>query len=209
MKRPGVNGLLACMSVVLGVGSALLTIHGCEDRDEAYAPVVLGPISRGAAYAPTEAPTNPPDLIYEPVPVPSVSETAAVPAEAVAALPPTPAPQPAAAPAMAPMIETAPALVPVLPTPTQTIAVEPDEADVLTRGPLHEAYGELVAYNPQPGILIAKAPPAPVEELPPEMKPAGSNVTWIPGYWWWDEELNDFIWISGLWRDAPPECEWV
>jgi hypothetical protein len=205
MKRPGANSVLVCLSVVLGVGSALLTIHGCENRDEAYVPVVLGPISGGTP----EAPTNPPDLIQEPAPAAAVPETAAATAETVAPSSPAPAPQPAAAPATVPMIETAPALVPVLPSPTQTIAVEPDEADVLTRGRLHEAYGELIAYNPQPGIIITKAPPAPVEELPPEMKPAGNNVIWIPGYWWWDEEQNDFVWISGLWRDAPPDCEWV
>src|SRR5207302_2601832 len=32
---------------------------------------------------------------------------------------------------------------------------------------------------------------------------------WIPGYWFWDDERNDFIWISGSWRVSPPNMQWV
>src|SRR5262249_16867084 len=52
-------------------------------------------------------------------------------------------------------------------------------------------------------------PPAPVEELPPAQKPEGENVQWIPGYWAWDQDRDDFIWVSGVWRDIPPGREWV
>jgi len=60
-------------------------------------------------------------------------------------------------------------------------------ATVLTRGPVHEAFAGVISYNPEPGVVVTKAPPAPIEEMPPEEKPEGDNVTWIPGYWGWDD----------------------
>jgi hypothetical protein len=45
--------------------------------------------------------------------------------------------------------------------------------------------------------------------MPPDQKPEGSNVQWIPGYWSWDDEKGDFVWISGIWRDTPPDRQWV
>lgn len=75
---------------------------------------------------------------------------------------------------------------------------------VLTRGPVHEAFAQTVTFDPEPGILVPKAPPAAIEELPPEQKPEGDNVAWIPGYWGWDDERDDFLWVSGVWRALPP-----
>jgi len=63
--------------------------------------------------------------------------------------------------------------------------------------------------KPAETITAPKEPPAPVEELPPTEKPEGDNVQWIPGYWAWDQDLDDFIWVSGVWRDIPPGREWV
>ena len=80
---------------------------------------------------------------------------------------------------------------------------------VLTRGPVHEAFAESITYDPQPGLIISTRVPDPIEELPPEQKPDGDNVTWISGYWAWDEDQNDFIWISGIWRNLPPGRQWV
>ena len=80
---------------------------------------------------------------------------------------------------------------------------------VLTRGPVHEAFAETVTYNPEPGIIAPKAPPAAIEELPPDQRPQGANVAWIPGYWAWDDERSDFLWVSGIWRDLPPGRQWV
>lgn len=80
---------------------------------------------------------------------------------------------------------------------------------VLTRGPVHEAFAEPVVYDPRPGPVFPNAPPQPVQELPPDQRPVGVNVQWIPGYWAWDDSRNDFIWISGLWRDVPPGRQWV
>jgi hypothetical protein len=81
--------------------------------------------------------------------------------------------------------------------------------EVLTRGPIHEAFAETVTFDPQPGLVAPKEPPAPIEELPPQQRPEGSNVTWIPGYWAWDEERNDFLWVSGIWRAIPPGRQWI
>src|ERR1043165_3559933 len=58
-------------------------------------------------------------------------------------------------------------------------------ASVLTRGPVHEAFAGMVTYNPEPGVVISRAPPEAIEEMPPEERPDGNNVTWIPGYWAW------------------------
>jgi len=84
-----------------------------------------------------------------------------------------------------------------------------DDLDVLTRGPLHEAFATAHQANPEASPLIAKAPPELIEELLPAYKPEGHNVQWIPGYWAWDDAQADFIWISGLWRDVPPNRQWV
>jgi hypothetical protein len=81
--------------------------------------------------------------------------------------------------------------------------------EVLTRGPVHEAFAGVVAFNPQPGVVVPKTPPAAIEEVPPDERPEGTNVTWIPGYWAWDDERNDFLWVSGVWRALPPGRQWV
>ena len=91
------------------------------------------------------------------------------------------------------------------PPPGQDVA----GAQVLTRGPVHEAFAGMVTFNPEPGIVVTKAPPAVIEEMPPEERPAGDNVTWIPGYWGWDDERSDFLWVSGTWRALPPGRAWM
>jgi hypothetical protein len=82
-------------------------------------------------------------------------------------------------------------------------------AEVLTRGPVHEAFAGMVTFNPEPGIIVAKEPPEAIEEIPPAERPKGDNITWIPGYWAWDEERSDFLWVSGTWRALPPGRQWM
>ena len=92
-------------------------------------------------------------------------------------------------------------------------AQQPDNdvpgAQVLTRGPVHEAFAGMVTFNPEPGIVVTKAPPEAIEEVPPEERPAGDNVAWIPGYWAWEDERTDFLWVSGTWRALPPGRAWM
>jgi hypothetical protein len=94
-------------------------------------------------------------------------------------------------------------------SPVVVFGQSPDEVEVLTRGPLHEAFAEAAGRDPEPGLLIDVAPPGPIDELPPDLQPEGDNVTWISGYWAWDEETVDFLWISGIWRNIPPDREWI
>ncbi len=93
--------------------------------------------------------------------------------------------------------------------PPPATADIPEGAQVLTRGPVHEAFAEPVVFDPRPGPMVPKEPPPPVEESPPDQRPEGTNVQWIPGYWAWDDTRNDFLWVSGLWRDIPPGRQWV
>src|SRR5688572_25169628 len=83
------------------------------------------------------------------------------------------------------------------PLPPATDAVEEvatgdaaleEAVEVLTRGPLHEAFAAPIKQNPDPGEVVPQAPPEPIQELPPEVKPEGENVEWISGYWAWDEQ---------------------
>jgi hypothetical protein len=82
-------------------------------------------------------------------------------------------------------------------------------AEVLTRGPVHEAFAEAYSQDAESPLEVIRQPPEPIEELPPDVMPEGEDVEWIPGYWGWDDERDDFIWISGVWRDIPPGQRWV
>ena len=97
-----------------------------------------------------------------------------------------------------------------LPTMTAAEPAPPDAGiTVEARGPVHEAYAQPVTATPQPGLLVNKQPPDPIPEEPPEQKPALDNVIWIPGYWAWDTDRTDFLWVSGFWRVPPEGRRWV
>ena len=91
----------------------------------------------------------------------------------------------------------------------QEAGAEVKGVEVLTRGPVHEAFAGMVTFNPVPGVIVTKAPPVPIEEVPPGERPVGTNITWIPGYWAWDDERADFLWVSGTWRALPPGRQWM
>jgi hypothetical protein len=80
---------------------------------------------------------------------------------------------------------------------------------VLDQGPIHEAFAEAVVLEAGQTMRVKQEPPEPINELPPEVRPEGDNVEWIPGYWMWSDDQNDFIWVSGVWRDIPPGRRWV
>lgn len=81
---------------------------------------------------------------------------------------------------------------------------------VENRGPVHEAFANpgAAVRGDKEGFTAPKAPPPPVPELPPDEKPSGNDVQWIPGYWQFDQEKKDFIWVSGFWRNTPPGRAW-
>ncbi len=83
------------------------------------------------------------------------------------------------------------------------------QVDVQTRGPIHEAFAQPSAEDPIESPIIKKKPPEPIEELPPEQKPDDDDAQWIPGHWAFDEDRDDFLWVSGVWRSPPPGREWV
>jgi hypothetical protein len=89
-----------------------------------------------------------------------------------------------------------------------TVAAE-SGMQVLTRGPVHEAFAETYLTGPAAGTVVRRAPYSPITELPPDYRPVGDNVAWIPGYWSWDDDRTDYIWVSGVWRDLPPGRQWI
>src|SRR3954470_24784768 len=117
-------------------------------------------------------------------------------------------------------------LVMALPSPAQETVIPPfdrneapgepppvpgteGEGEVQGRGPIHEGFAQPGTIVAKPGPVVPKQPPRPVPETPPEQRPAGENVVWIPGYGSWDEDRGDFLWVSGFWRVVPAGRSWV
>jgi|GEM_PF-1987088 len=73
-------------------------------------------------------------------------------------------------------------------------------------GPVHEAF-----VAPVSAELLIDA----VEFEPPELineripKQLDIQAEWISGYWKWDLNANDFVWVSGVWRRPPPGHQWI
>ena len=84
-----------------------------------------------------------------------------------------------------------------------------DQFEVLMSGPIHEAFAEPNVEADAKALIVAKAPPEAIDEVPPDVHPDGENIEWIPGYWGWDESADDFVWVTGLWRQTPPDRQWV
>lgn len=91
---------------------------------------------------------------------------------------------------------------------TAPAAPADDDISVEARGPVHEAFARPTDMAPGPGPVVPKKPPGPIAELPPDQKPEG-DVIWIRGYWAWDLDRKDFLWVSGVWRLPPPGRKWV
>jgi len=81
--------------------------------------------------------------------------------------------------------------------------------DVLTRGPVHEAFAQPVNTGGAQLLVIPQKPPDPIEEVPPDAKPDDPRAQWLSGYWSWSDDRKDFLWVSGVWRVPPPNTQWV
>ena len=95
---------------------------------------------------------------------------------------------------------------PPAPVPVDDADV-PRGIDVQARGPVHEAFANPTAENGATPA-VPKKPPVPLEEMPPAEKPEG-QVAWIGGYWHWDDDRQDFTWVSGCWRTTPANRQWI
>ena len=80
------------------------------------------------------------------------------------------------------------AVVPVPEQPPQPNSATGEDFQVLTRGPVHEAFAAQMSQKPAAGIQVNREVPETIDEIPPETKPEGNNVVWIPGYWHWDND---------------------
>ena len=93
------------------------------------------------------------------------------------------------------------------PTPGDAPPIE-----VLARGPIHEAFATATGLEPKLEPVVLRKPPVDIRETPPELTAADAEqrpYVWIPGYWSWDEERDDFIWVSGAWRVEPEGRKWM
>jgi hypothetical protein len=80
------------------------------------------------------------------------------------------------------------------------------EVQIVQEGPIHEAFVTRDTENFELDV-VPKQPPAIINERIPLQ--SDRQATWIPGYWSWDENRNDFIWMSGIWRRPPPGHQWI
>jgi len=95
------------------------------------------------------------------------------------------------------------------PPPPPPPGVRAGEFEILARGPVHEAFAEPVDGTANATPVVAAPPPPPIDEQPPDARPAGDDVQWVGGYWYWEAERNDYIWVSGCWRNEPPGRTWL
>ena len=84
-----------------------------------------------------------------------------------------------------------------------------DKVVELTRGPINQGFAETTNMTPQPSPPVTQQPPQPIDEMPPDARPDNPESTWVPGYWSWDQESNNYIWVSGSWRVPPPGHRWI
>ncbi len=77
--------------------------------------------------------------------------------------------------------------------------------EVIGKQIIHEAFVQPIT-SPVPIELAPRQPPAIVKETRPR-QPAPQTI-WIPGYWCWVRENQNFKWICGIWRLAPQGLIW-
>lgn len=93
--------------------------------------------------------------------------------------------------------------------PPPDVQVPKGDFEIDTRGPVHEAFAQPYQATPETPPAVKKEPPPPLPEKPPAERPDSPNLEWIPGYWAWDADRNDYVWVSGMFRDPPLGRRWV
>ena len=76
----------------------------------------------------------------------------------------------------------------------------------ISQGPVHEAFLSTTTESFILSAITLDPPPAIKEIVPASLN---SQWIWIPGYWEWSTELNNFIWMTGVWRQPPPAHVWI
>ena len=82
--------------------------------------------------------------------------------------------------------------------------VEAGDLEILSRGPIHEAFAALPQTRTSAPRSVPEFPPG-VGESVPRFRPAGAaDTVWIPGYWDWNDEVDSWVWITGVCARRPP-----
>src|SRR3954447_19478094 len=103
-------------------------------------------------------------------------------------------PPPLEPPALGPLVQ---------PGPSDQLTVNDSRSTVKS---LHEA--TLLTPQVATPVHIDKAPPTTIADRPGIDAPE-TGAQWVDGYWDWDEEQKDFVWVTGTWRVSPPGRFWV
>ena len=72
----------------------------------------------------------------------------------------------------------------------------------------HEAFAAFSTEMAIPSNTGASKPPQTLLESPPAKK-LGPSAAWVPGYWSWEPTAERHVWVSGVWRLAPPGMRWL
>jgi len=120
---------------------------------------------------------------------------------------PSPGIPPEAAPPLeAPLEAPRDEVVPLATLPEIRVGANVERLAIQTDRPLHEVF--LPPNQVREPIHIDKVPPKPILERPGIDAP-NPRAQWIEGYWDWDAGHQDFVWVTGTWRDPPAGQFWV
>jgi WXXGXW repeat (2 copies) len=72
----------------------------------------------------------------------------------------------------------------------------------------HDALQTAQPPRPADRAHAPEQPPAPIAERPAGARPQ-RRAEWVPGYWDWDPERAEFVWMGGVWQVPPPSTIWV
>ncbi len=94
----------------------------------------------------------------------------------------------------------------------ETITVDqlPSGVEIMMRGPVHQAFAQPYPEN-QSMLQVEIIIPPPLRERPAAIRPTEDERTsqWVPGYWAVEPNSENLVWVSGVWRYAPPGMKWV